>query len=423
MMRSSRKSLFVLISFVGLLGCKKLPPSMIHLMPAPDIYADGAIDPLPETHPLEIIPYGGILFATDREPANEEGNHYRNDRGLLLRLGVASLSLGEGDYTWEEERRITLLKDREKDYPLSITSVEEFGFLEETYTPFLDPADIPDDWTIGGELFADAVNAKLAVSEKRDLFVYVHGFKTAFENPLLVSSELWHFLGYDGVFIAYSWPSTPSIWAYGSDLETTQLTARNLRLFLNFLARETKADRIHVIGFSAGTRVVLGALNQLSARPDPATLRIGNVILVGSDFDRQLFGAHILDGLLGLPETLTIYESGADQALRMSREVLNRNRLGQALEEMPDYARTFLSQTENIVAINVTEAEGSTDGNGHSYFRVSPWVSSDILMLLMYDLDPRERGLVRGEADGLWSFPPDYIERLRRTLETGGGSR
>ena len=92
----------------------------------------------------------------------------------------------------------------------------------------------------------------------------MHGYKVVFENPLLVAAELWHFLGYDGVFIAYAWPSTPKKLAYFSDLETTSLSAYNLRIFLEYLARETDAENIHIIGYSAGTRLVINALNQLA---------------------------------------------------------------------------------------------------------------------------------------------------------------
>jgi len=64
----------------------------------------------------------------------------------------------------------------------------------------------------------------------------------------------------------------------------------------------------------------------------------------------------------------------------------------------------------------VTGAEGATSGNGHGYFRNSPWASSDILMTLMYDLRPGERGLIQPEETAIWTFPPDYIERLRSAL-------
>jgi hypothetical protein len=76
----------------------------------------------------------------------------------------------------------------------------------------------------------------------------------------------------------------------------------------------------------------------------------------------------------------------------------------------------FLSARPELRVINVTQAEGATSGNGHAYFRSSPWASSDLLMSLRYDLAPSERGLVRSENNPVWSFPPDYITRLRSAI-------
>ena len=64
----------------------------------------------------------------------------------------------------------------------------------------------------------------------------------------------------------------------------------------------------------------------------------------------------------------------------------------------------------------MSDAEGASTGNGHAYFRRSPWVSSDILMTLMYDLSVEQRGLVRGPDLPVWQFPPDYINRLWAAL-------
>jgi esterase/lipase superfamily enzyme len=117
---------------------------------------------------------------------------------------------------------------------------------------------------VPGEKFAAKINAKLSISKLKDVFIYLHGYKVVFENPLLVASELWHFLGYEIAFIAFSWPSTPSTLAYFSDLETAVKSASNLRVFIQYLAEKTEARRIHIIGYSAGTRVVAQALNQLA---------------------------------------------------------------------------------------------------------------------------------------------------------------
>lgn len=67
-----------------------------------------------------------------------------------------------------------------------------------------------------------------------------------------------------------------------------------------------------------------------------------------------------------------------------------------------------------MILIDVTEAEEVTTGNGHAYFRQSPWVSSDILMTLMYNsLSPEERGLIQDSELPIWVYPDDYITRLR----------
>jgi esterase/lipase superfamily enzyme len=157
--------------------------------------------------------------------------------------------------------------------------------------------ELPADAT---DRFADAINEQLAVSKKKHIYIYVHGYKVVYENPVLVSAELWHFLGYDGAFIAYAWPSTPSKFAYIKDSDTAAGYARNFRLLLEFVAENTDAEEIHVIGYSNGTRLVLRAMEQLalihegeSADEIWEQLRIRNVILIGSDLDRGVFGAAV----------------------------------------------------------------------------------------------------------------------------------
>jgi hypothetical protein len=76
----------------------------------------------------------------------------------------------------------------------------------------------------------------------------------------------------------------------------------------------------------------------------------------------------------------------------------------------------FLRQAENLHIINVTEAEGAATGNGHAYFRKSPWASSDILVSLLYNLKPAERGLEKDAELPIWTFPPDYIQKLQTVL-------
>jgi len=71
-----------------------------------------------------------------------------------------------------------------------------------------------------------------------------------------MSAQLWHYLGYRGAFITYSWPSTPKNMAYLRDLDTASMSSRSFRIFLDFLAQQPEVEKIHILGYSAGTRLV-----------------------------------------------------------------------------------------------------------------------------------------------------------------------
>jgi esterase/lipase superfamily enzyme len=423
--KRSARQIGILVLILALSACGGAKPLQIELMPAPEVY-DENFNPFTDSRSIDDLPYQGVLYATDRMPATEDSKErfYLNDRGGYLRLGLAKVKLARADMTWEDARRLSLAKNRSDKYPIEVSDVEEFGGLDRSWVPFL-PLDKIGTYPHSADAeFADVVNSRLATSKRKDIYIYVHGYKVIFENPVLVATELWHFLGYDGVFIAYSWPSTPSKWAYLKDTETAAGFARNLRIFIEYLAEETDVEQIHVVGYSAGTRLVSRTFEQLALMHHDSSpekirdeLRIGNLILIGSDVDRQVFGTYVADGLLEIPRHLSIYVSERDKALGFSTFLTRRERLGQMWTELPESLSAYFDEHEaDVSIINVTDAEGGTGGNGHGYFRQSPWASSDILMTLMYDLPPATRGLVRNEETSIWTFPPDYIQRLRTAL-------
>jgi esterase/lipase superfamily enzyme len=398
----------------------------INLMPAPAVFEDGDINPLPKGLPPVSYDDLRILYATGRKPSDtpDQRPFYLNDSGFIVRLGQARVKAAPAGSDWETVRRISLAKNRSQDYPLEIISVTETGVLPSTYS-FLTRA-VPDLATSdhGGRPFAELVNQRMAASNHKEVYVYVHGFRVTFDIPVLVAAELWHFIGYRGAMIAYTWPSTPSVFAYLSDLEAAVIIARKLRLFFTYLAAETEVERIHIVGFSAGSRLVVRALSQMALLKADKTaeqirreVRIGNVIIIGGDISHEEFGTSMADGLLRIPERTTIYVSSADRALVWARRLFRRERLGQMWEaDLPPRSQNFLRAHPSLEFVDVTEAAGSTSGNGHSYFRDSPWVSSDLLMLLAYDLGAAERGLQKDEDRLVWTFPPDFIEQLREVM-------
>ncbi len=406
-------------------------PFQLRLMPAPDVYDDGRIDPFIEGDTDNRDREIGILYATDRLPAAEDDRRYRyytREWGYVVRVGEANVSFGSDDGTsWEEARRMSLLKERPEDIPLSVKSVEEYGPFLPTVRPFDENVEMTE---APGKRLIEEIDARLAVTRGKDVYIYVPGYRVGFEYPALVAAELWHYLGYNGAFVTYSWPTSTARLAYIPDVESALSSARGLRILITHIAEHSQAERIHLIGYSAGARVVSRAVADLGMfaygldeREIRRKVKLGHVILVGSDVERAQLAGYFLDGALEILDDLTIYASGTDKALGVARLLLRRYRSGQIedVEDLGPRAREFFDNTEKLILIDATGTVGSDSGNGHAYFRSSPWVSSDILMTLMRNLPPGERGLVRRTDLPVWAFPDDYSERLRDAVESDHG--
>lgn len=414
----------------ALISCtSSVPPGQRQLMPTPIVYELGKNDPFGSSSDLfekESPLKGGIVYATDRRPSKspEAPPYFLDKRGRELHLGQAAVELvSEVEITFEELKRLTLNPGRPLLYPIRVTRVMDEGTIPTIDSPWGDYPK-PEDQIAQLQPLLKRIDGHLALSENKDIYIFVNGYRVIFDEPVLVAAEFWHFMGYDGVFMTMSWPSTPSATAYFRYLETTRYSARNFRILLEFLSQHTEAERIHVLGYSAGTRMVTYALHDLSllyskqSKEERAkNLRLGEVILVGSDLDFQVFSTFLADGLLDMVDGLTLYTNERDQAMSMSRLFHDRQRLGETNPNLlTEYknAEPFLRAHPHLRLINVTKAEASEKESGHGYFRASPWVSSDILGILRYRLkDPAKRGLELNPQTMYWEFPLDYPARLR----------
>ena len=393
-----------------------------------------ACDPYRDTQAIAATGHPDVLYATDRRPADPldaNTGFYLNRRGGALRLGVATLRLSRPDAspTWADAQRVPLLRDQYEDYPLQISAVREFGIEPASVSP-LAPRELHERADARAlEAFADAVNARMAASDRRDVTVFVHGYKISFATPLLLAAELSHYLNHQGVVIAYAWPSQETVWGYASDIESAVNSARNLRLLLGAIAKYSEAERIHIVAHSAGSRLVMRALADIAlaggrefSRSDT---RIDQVILAGSDLDRDILAGYFLDGVLRITGSLTIYASRDDGALEASETVFRRRRAGQTIAEAAIDERNagWLLEQKRLHIVDVSDAPGWDAGRGHRYLRTSPWVRADILTTLLQDLSPAERGLERSAAYPLWRFPPDYPRRLEPLVEAARGRK
>ncbi|MDF2232427.1 alpha/beta hydrolase [Albimonas sp. CAU 1670] len=396
----------------------------LELLPPPILYSSGALDPFAGIDSADYALLDELLYVTGRRPAaaGEPQAHYADARAPVMRAGVARVKVDPPFRDLDEIRAATVMGEDGAARTISVASVEEIGVLPAGLTDFhalsaQDPA-----VAAAGEAFAARVDQHLAVSGRRDVFIFVHGYNVNFEYPLLVSREWQHYLGDAGAFIAFAWPATPSRFAYFKDIETAEASVRDLRVLLDFLRDRTQVERIHLIGYSAGSRLVLRTLQQtaLMHAGGAAAPPLGEVILIGSDVDPKLFLQVLADGALEVVERLMVYMSGTDSALSMSALLLDRRPLGRSWspEEAPAEIVARLAELDTLELIDVTASENVDAGNGHWYFRASPWVRSDLVGALLSREPAARRGLTRPPGEARWRFPEDYPARLEAAVKT-----
>ncbi len=292
------------------------------LMSTPLIFRDGLAKPY-ERLPADLSPPAvDIFYATDRQPSDTHFLYpvfYGNERNMGLSLGVARVRFGDDKMTWADVERASLMKERSRDVPLQIEHIRELstlGAAEELLEDSMRAMDANTDEFVG------AVQDRLSQSTLKDINLFVPGFKVDFTYPVLVAAELWHYLGYSGAFIAYSWPSRQRLREYLMDVETTAFTAQHFRMLLIHLAMNTDARRIHILCFSAGARIVSQALHELrlmgygvSVDQLKKKLKIGQVIYTAPDIDLMLFAARYRDRFGDIADRITIYTNANDTAL------------------------------------------------------------------------------------------------------------
>lgn len=432
LMKSIPKKIWVpavALSLIGVLFFHNRPVEFQKavLMSTPLMFRDGLARPyerLPEDiRPPEV----DIFFATDRQPSATNILYplfYGNDRNMTLSLGRAGVRFGDEDMAWPDVERASFKKDRSLKVPLQVARIDELSTLGNAEVLLEDALRGPDTAT---DRFIDAVRRRLARSETKDIYIFVPGFKVDFAYPVLVAAELWHYMGYPGAFIAYSWPSRQRLRDYLTDMETTAFTAQHFRMLLIYLAINTDARRIHILSYSAGARIVSQALYELrlmgygySVDELKDRLKIGQVLFAAPDIDLMLFAARYRDRFEDIADTITIYLNANDTALNWALRFLGWPRLGAPgeLGLTPEELRS-LHFMENTMLIDVAAAENAASGNGHGYFIKSPWVSTDLILAFTCGAPPAGRGLVRKEKDVIWKFPGDYPQKIKGILASG----
>ncbi len=418
----SRATSLMLLCLVLVGGCS----SSRLLMPTPHLYTDGNAKLFGELAPELTRTQVEIIYVTDRAPEVDETGklHYGSRRSASIAVGTTIVDLGE-NLTWEQLVQASLIQSRIGKFPLKLISTDEFARLPPTPMPYeiIDGkvVEVPEVIAERDKNLArirSEMERRLALTPRKDVFLYVHGYHNTFADAAFALAELWHFFGREGLPIIYTWPAGyPGLFGYTYDRESSEFTVFHFKQVISWISNHPEVENIHLIAHSRGTDVVVSALRELilAARGAGINVRqrfkLANVVLVAPDLDLSVVSQRIVAERLVLEiDQTTLYSSPNDKAIGFAERLFAspRGRLGtlEISELTEQEASSIKANTKRITIVNFT---GDSEGFGHSYFRTNPAVSSDLILLLRYGFKAGSSGRpLQPIGQSFWRIPPGY---------------
>ena len=402
-------------------GCSSGPA----LVRAPNLYTASTDDPFADVPPQLQSTRAEVVYVTDRKPHTVDGVYgYSHERSRQIRFGVCTVLMGDDETTWEELARASRSPTREKKLPLTLTSIDERGeYIEHGGLIEVDgqwvenPADLQSTAESTAQFHA-LLSEKLARTPRKEVFIFVHGYANKFESGAFRTSQIWHFIGREGVPILYSWPAGSGgvLRGYTHDRESGEFTNPHIKLFLRAVASCPDVEKIHLIAHSRGTDVLATALRELhietraSGKSTRSEFKLGQLVLAAPDIDLDVFIERFSADRVGfVPEQATVYVSPDDKAIGLSSWLFGSvRRVGQLA--FRDLGPKIGPAIKEHPILSVVEFDGRTDRRGHGYFLSSPAVLSDFILVLR---DGKPPGAEHGRPlldvpGGFWELKDGY---------------
>ena len=237
-----------------------------------------------------------VLYVTDRKREGDSAKslRYGSRRSKSLAFGITTVRIGR-DVSWDELVVASRTAKRHVSLPMSTTETHEVGRFppvptrevkrgqgsQQPRSPsrseparetksdanFVESAASADSQLRADARFKALVTKRLALTSKKEVYVFIHGIGSDFEEPTYVMGGLWHFMGRCGVPVVYTWPAgggSDPLRNYTYDRESSEFTVFHLKQFLRLLASCPDVEKVHIIAHSSGTNTALSALRELA---------------------------------------------------------------------------------------------------------------------------------------------------------------
>ena len=264
-MNSAIRRLLLMAGLAALCACQATIP----LMPTPEILTDERFDLFDENPASMQSNHIETLFATTRKPASR--GHFSGGVGTELILGRATLQIGDTDTDLQALHDQSTGAAREGKLTWQMVDAVTVGGTPRPERK-LAGIEAPDDALRAA---IEAMNPAISAKAVRELTIFVHGAKQSFDSSLAQAAQFQFFTGNNAPVLAFTWPSPNSYMAYSVDRYQAERAARDLGLLIEQLALYSSAEKIHLLGYSVGGRIIGDTLTLLAEEHDnSASLRM-----------------------------------------------------------------------------------------------------------------------------------------------------
>ena len=245
--------------------------------------------------------------------------------------------------------------------------------------------------SLGGDLPNSASN-----KSKRSLLAFVPGFNYKFAESLERGALLAQVYGSEThafVPFVFSWPSVGRLSesAYGRDRKNAEMSGESmggaLQLFIDHVAGLRGDDScprsVVLVAHSMGAHALLHAVQSMTINPGPAWPAFDKIILAAADVDRDALEKKTkLRQLETLARHVVVYVNGDDGPLHMATKLLDGSKRLGCTGPAQRTVKTFSVGLDTIECSDVDFGLHEKGQFGHQYYRISPFVVSDIRSVL-----------------------------------------
>lgn len=318
-----------------------------------------------------------VWFGTNRKPDKTAAGGFGSERHDRTTLGRALVFIPEthrfgetGTPFWKRLLKLDLRDDHLKLQEVSEREREAF-FAE----------------------IQAAMKAAKEGGETPHALFFLHGFNVSFEEAAIQAAQMGCDLNVPGATAFFSWPSRGNVAAYTADEASIEASERAITEFLVDFARNSGAEKIHIVAHSMGNRGLLRALQRIASNAETqGKVKFGQIFLAAPDVDRDVF-LDLASLYAQHSERTTLYASDGDLPLYLSGKLHDAPRAGY----FKPY--TVVPGVDTVAVPNF-----DLDLLGHSYIAKAEALLHDLFDLMRHGEPPTKRQRLQSVTEDGVSF-------------------